>query len=340
MKTIKGFQPDGKMKALVLEKYDTIPSKSERDIPTPSKGEILIKIDSSPINPSDISFLKGMYSTEKNLPVVPGFEASGTVVASGDDYMSRRLLGKKVACFAPRDGHGCWAEYMVTSNKMAIPLKKSIDLEKGSMLMVNPLSTIAMLDIARKGGHKAIANTAAASALGQLMNSMCVDSGYPLVNIVRRDEQVELLKSLGAKYIINTSDSNFRDQMKKMFSELSVTLVFDAISGDIVSDLMEAMPRNGEVMIYGGLSEKPAVVHPGKVIFENKKVSGFWASEWIGRQSTLKLIRVFNKIQKHLATRHDTKVQGRFGLEDFSKALDLYKKNMTAGKVLIRPDLM
>ena len=101
------------------------------DLPKPGKGEILIRIDSSPVNPSDNSFLRGMYGSRKTPPIIPGFEASGKVLASGNDFMARRLLGKNVACFAPMDGNGTWAEYMVTRANMAIPLKKEVDLEQG-----------------------------------------------------------------------------------------------------------------------------------------------------------------------------------------------------------------
>jgi NADPH:quinone reductase-like Zn-dependent oxidoreductase len=262
------------MKALILEEFGQAPEVQEIPVPKPEADEILIKIDSSPINPSDNSFLKGMYGSKKKLPIVPGFEASGTVVATRGSFLSRRLSGKRVACFAPMDGNGTWAEYMVTKNSMAIPLKKSMDLEQGSMLMVNPLSVMAMKEIAKKGKYKAIANTAAASALGQMLNNVCIKEKIPIVNIVRREEQVALLKKQGANYVVNSTAEQFKEELAGIFHKLGVTLAFDAIAGDTTLDLLEALPTSGEVMIYGGLSEKPAVIHPGKLIFEKKKSDG------------------------------------------------------------------
>jgi len=340
MKSIPSFDFPKKMNALVLTEFDGNPQIQEVDVPTPGKGEVLIKIDSSPINPSDYSFIRGLYSNKKTLPVVPGFEASGIVVATGDDLMSKRLLGKSVACFAPIDGNGTWAEFMVTKNNMVIPLKKGVDLEQGSMLMVNPLSVMAMVDIAKKGGHKAIANTAAASALGQMLNKVCLENKLPVVNIVRRDEQAELLKSQGAKYVINSSSDNFKNELSSVFTELKVTLAYDAIAGSMASDLLEALPSGGEVKVYGNLSEQPASVYSGKLIFEKKKVSGFWLSDWITHQHLLKLLFTFNKIQKYLSERHQISIHNRVSLEETVNGDSLYLEKMSAGKILVKPGLM
>jgi NADPH:quinone reductase-like Zn-dependent oxidoreductase len=328
-----------KMNALILKEFGQSLEVQEVDVPLPQKGDILVKIDSFPINPSDNSFLKGNYSSKKTLPVVAGFEGSGTVVAAGSDFMSKRLLGKNVACFAPPHGDGTWAEYMVTKSSLAIPLKKNMDLEQGAMLMVNPLSVIAMLDIAKKAKCLAIANTAAASALGQMLNRMCIDRDLPLVNIVRRNEQEELLKSQGAKYVINSSDANFKEALAAIFHDLKVSIAFDAVAGKSTFDLMEALPPAGEVMVYGGLSEQTTSIHPGALIFENKKVSGFWLSDWITHQPMLKLLRSFNRIQKVFMHDHKTTVHQRVSLKDTQKGVSLYLQNMTAGKILVKPGM-
>jgi NADPH:quinone reductase-like Zn-dependent oxidoreductase len=339
MKSIPNFELPKTMNALVLTEFNGNPQVQEVEVPMPEKGQILVRIDSSPINPSDNSFLKGLYSTKKTLPVIAGFEASGVVVASGNDFMSRRLLGKSVACFAPMDGDGSWAEYMVTGYKTAIPLKKNVDMEQGAMLLVNPLSVIAMVEMAKKGRHKAIANTAAASALGTMLNRMCIDNGIALVNIVRREDQVELLKSQGATYVISSSSKTFKQDLSKIFSELNVHLAFDAIAGQMTFDLLDALCAGGEVKVYGGLSEQAAMANPGRLIFENKKVSGFWLSEWITHQPMLKMLKHFNKIQKYLAETHQTTVHQRVGLKDAVTGLATYMENMTAGKVLVKPGL-
>jgi len=206
------------------------------------------------------------------------------------------------------------------------------------MLMVNPLSVMAMLDIAKKGKHKAIANTAAASALGQLMNRLCLDKNFPIVNIVRREEQAGLLQEQGAKYVINSDQPEFKSKLKSLFKELHVSLAFDAIAGQMTFDLMEALPSGGEVMVYGGLSEQPVAAHPGKLIFENKKITGFWASEWISHQSLPKLLWTFNKIQKYFSQKYKNTIQRRVSLNETMDGMSQYLNNMTAGKVLVKPN--
>jgi NADPH2:quinone reductase len=337
MKVLHGFSIPEQMSSLVLEQFDRDLVLQAVDVPKPGKGEILIRMDSSPINPSDNSFLKGNYGSKKLPPVIAGFEGSGKVVATGRDFMSARLLGKQVACFAPPTGNGTWAEFMLTGSKLAIPLKRQMDLEQGSMLMVNPLSVMAMLDIARKMRCRAIANTAAASALGQMLNHLCIEQNLTLVNIVRRQEQLELLHQKGAKHVLDSSESNFKKQMADLFNELKVSLAFDAIAGQSTYDLLEALPDRGEVMVYGGLSEKPMSVHPGNLIFEGKKVTGFWLSDWVAHQPLLKLLRTFGKIQKIMTHSHKTTISRRVTLQETQQGLHEYLKNMTAGKVLVKP---
>jgi len=325
------------MQALVLEEFGKPAVVKTVEVPKPGKDQILVKIDSSPINPSDYSFMRGQYSTAKILPVIPGFEASGTVVAVGGGLMARYLLGKKVACFAPSDGNGTWAEYMVTKSSLAVPLIKGMELEQGSMLMVNPISVMAMVDLAKKGKHKAIANTAAASALGRFLNVVCNDLNLPLVNIVRREDQALILKELGAKNVLVSGSPNFAEDLTKIFSKLQVTLAFDAIGGKSTFDLVDTLPPHSEVMIYGGLSEEPMSANPGKLLFESKKIIGFWVSAWVGHQPMLKMLRIFRSIQKYMKEMHQTAVQRRITLDEVSATMETYRKNMTAGKILVKP---
>src|SRR5215831_16398429 len=117
------------MKAVVLKGYDGTPRSlavEELSVPRLKSGQVLIKLAATSIGPADLMFLKGQYGITKPLPVVPGFEGSGTVIASGGGLMGHWLVGKRVACLAPEDGHGTWADYMVTSTDICIPLSKDI----------------------------------------------------------------------------------------------------------------------------------------------------------------------------------------------------------------------
>ncbi|MFY0687182.1 MAG: zinc-binding dehydrogenase [Cyclobacteriaceae bacterium] len=336
MKIIPNYDLPSIMKAVQLVEFDQPLQLIETAVPTPGKGEVLVKMDSAPVNPSDWSYLKGIYSAPKKPPVIPGFEGSGTVVASGSDFMSKRLLGKKVSCFAPPAGNGTWAQFMVTSNKTVIPLRKEVDLEQGSMLLINPLSVFAMVEIAKKRKIKGIANTAAASALGQMLDKLCSQSGITCINIVRRQEQVDQLKAKGIMHVINSTDENYQAELKEAFKQYNVMLAFDPIAGDSPYSLLEALPKGGEVMVYGSLSLENVTAHPRHLVFSDKKLSGFWLSAWIPQQNILKLLRLFDKVQKFLNTSH-VHIQQRVSLENAQDGINQYIEKMSAGKVLIKP---
>ena len=147
------------MRAVVLKDYEGTPQSlaaADFAVPRLRSGQVLIKMAASPIGPADLMFLKGQYGITKPLPVVPGFEGSGTVIASGGGWLGWGLVGKPVACLALEDGHGTWAEYMVTSADLCIPLFKHTSFEQGACLTINPMTACALVEIARTDGHTAL----------------------------------------------------------------------------------------------------------------------------------------------------------------------------------------
>src|SRR5215216_7428933 len=153
-----------------------------RDIPVPraQAGQVLIRMAAAPINPSDLGSLSGLsYSGKRKFPFTPGLEGSGTVMEAGAGIMPRLLKGRRVACSALLTGNGTWAEYMVTSAQLCIPLNRNVSLEQGSMLLVNPLSALALFEIAQQGKHPAMVSTAAASALGGMILRLGKRRNFP-----------------------------------------------------------------------------------------------------------------------------------------------------------------
>jgi NADPH:quinone reductase-like Zn-dependent oxidoreductase len=146
--------------------------------------------------------------------------------------MGRYFLGKRVACLSQGKGSGMWADYVVTSAKGgALPLHQSVSLEQGAMSMINPLTASAFIEIAKKGGHKAIVLTAAASALGQMVNRLGRSEGVQVINVVRRDAQVEFLKQQGATIVLNSSEADFDQQLHDACHQTEAHLAFDAVAG-------------------------------------------------------------------------------------------------------------
>lgn len=328
------------MRALQLRAYDGKPESLvlvEKPVPHPGKGQVLVKITATPVNPSDAGFVRGLYAMQKKLPVTPGFEGSGTVVAAGSGVMGRALAGKRVACSAPFDGDGTWAEYMVTSAKMCIPLRKHVSLEQGAMLIVNPMTAWALLDIAKRGGHRAVVQSAAASALGRMIFRLGQRLGITVINIVRRQEQVDLLQALGAKYVLNSSAPDFDEHLHRLSHQLQVSLSLEAVCGEIAGYILRALPKGAKMIVYGAISEQGCQIDPRSLIFDGKRLEGFWLAEWARNKSMFGQIRAAMQVQKLLASDLKTEVRARLPLEDAAKGLQQYAAQMTEGKILLVP---
>jgi NADPH:quinone reductase-like Zn-dependent oxidoreductase len=327
------------MRVLSLTAYDGRPESlrlTQRPVPRPTAGQVLVRVAAAPINPSDLMFVRGLYGVRKPLPTVPGFEGSGTVVAAGS-MAGQLLVGRRVACSAPPKGDGTWAEYVAAPLAGCLPLRGHISDEQGASLFINPFTAWALMEKARREKHRALAQTAAASALGRMLVTLSVRRKVPMVHIVRKAEQVELLRRLGAEHVVNSSEPEFEERLRLLFHELGVTLAFDAVAGRMTGQLLQAMPEGGTVTVYGGLSEQECAVPPGALIFGRKRVEGFWLMDWFrkgfGREQLRALVEVPSLVGKEL----ETPMRARLPLESESEALRIAALDMTAGKVLFVP---
>ncbi|MGH2501996.1 MAG: zinc-binding dehydrogenase, partial [Ktedonobacterales bacterium] len=281
------------MRALVLHAYEADSFASltieERPTPRPGPGEALVRMAASPINPSDLASLQGLYGVRKPLPMVPGIEGSGTVVAIGPGFLARRLLGKRVACAAGA-GDGAWAEYIVAPATQCSPLPASVSDEQGAMRIVNPYTAWAHLGMARQASNRVIIQTAAASALGQMVNKLARLRGVTVINVVRRDAQVETLRALGVAHILNSEAPDFDERLRALSHQLGARLAFDAVAGAMTAQLLAALPPEGRVIVYGGLAGEQISLNPGDLIFNQRRVEGFYLSRWIAHQNPLALL--------------------------------------------------
>jgi len=328
------------MRAIVLHAYDGALDSlrvETRPVPRPERGQVLVKMSMAPINPSDLMFLKGFYGIRKPLPVVPGWEGCGRVVAVGDDWMSRWLLGKRVACASPNKTDGTWAEYMLTSANRCLPLSDAVDDEQGAMLIVNPLTAWALVDIARKRGARAVVQTAAASALGKMIVRLCQHFKLEAIHIVRREEQAESLRQMGAPHVLNSQAEGFEQTLRKLTHELDARLAFEAVSGMTSAQVLRAMPAGSTLILYGALSESACMADPRDLIFERKRVEGFWLADWLSGRSVLQQVRLGRQIQPLVPTLLRSEVRAKVPLEQVGEAIQHYAEKMSAGKWLIAP---
>jgi NADPH:quinone reductase-like Zn-dependent oxidoreductase len=283
--------------------------------------------------------LQGKYGVLKTLPCVPGWEGAGTVVASGGGVLAGWLRGKRVACGGQDDRDGTWAEFFVADANKCIPLKRGLSIEQASSMIVNPLTAMGLLDTARRAGHRAAVHTAGASQLGRMLLSMAAESNYPIIHVVRRDAQVELLRSLGADHVLNSSDESFSDQFQSACSSANATAAFEAVAGDMSGTVINLMPPGSTAYVYGALSEEACGnIDPIELIFRDKTVTGFYLGKWLQSRGLLGILRATGRVQRMLIDgRIATEVQRVLSLDEAVDGLKQYVNNMTQGKVLIAP---
>ncbi|RBP53368.1 zinc-binding dehydrogenase [Arenicella xantha] len=350
----------------------------ERDIPTPKAHEVVVKIEAAPINPSDmwpmfgpadLSQAKLTFDANERAmtaPLFPGMaarvhsrldqtlpvgnEGAGTVIATGDSDAAQALMGKTVGIISG----ATYATYCCVPAQACIAHHDSTTAEQAASSFVNPLTALGMVDTMRMEGHSAIVHTAAASSLGQMLNKICQAEDVPLVNVVRKAEQVEILKNLGAKHIVNSSDETFKKDLYKAIDATGATLAFDAIGGgDLVSDILSAMERSGSKDIkgfntYGSPDHKQAYIYGG-LDFSPTVLNRAYGMSW-GVGGWL-LMRFLSKLQpnrimelhKRVADEINTTFANPFTAElSFKEAMDpataiKYNAKKTGEKYFINP---
>ena len=265
----------------------------EQETPKPEANQVLVRVEATPINPSDQGVMFGWADianakssgegkgtvlsapvSEQGLGVMKarmgqslpvGNEGAGTVVATGDSEMAKSLDGKIVAVM----GGGMYGEYRCVDASSCLPLLDGHTAKDGASCFVNPLTALSMIETMNMEGHSALIHTAAASNLGQMLVRICQQDGVELVNIVRKDEQADLLRSMGAKYVVNSSSDNFMSELTDAIEATGATLAFDATGGGtlastILSCMEAAAARTpGAYSIYGSIKHKQVYLYGG-----------------------------------------------------------------------------
>ncbi|KEJ88161.1 alcohol dehydrogenase catalytic domain-containing protein [Sulfitobacter donghicola] len=305
-------------------------------VPTPKKGQVLIKLRVASVNPSDLHFIKGEYGQPRFKGTPAGFEGCGDVVAAGEG--AEALMGQRVSFVAGRPDHsGAWAEYALTEAQMCIPLRPDVSDVDASAQIVNPMTAMAMIEIADQAGD-AVVISAATSQLGKLMISLARDRGLKSIALVRRAEAVEPLKALGADEVLVTTDADILDQFTAASKALKPIVFLDAVSDQLSEKLFVAMPTGARWVSYGKLnSELPQLTQMGQLIFMSKQIEGFWLTRWMMTTPPAEQAKVVGEVQARFADgRWKTDVAATLPLAEVVSGLAAALKK-TDGKVVITP---
>lgn len=250
-------------------------------VPAPGPGQVLVKVALGSINPSDVMFLKGLYGQPRVKGRPAGFEGVGVVVAAAAEPAAQALLGRRIAFTTGLSNWGSWAGYAVTEAASAIPLLDTVGDADGAAMIVNPLTALAMFDIVRAEGEKSFVLTAGASQLCKLIMGVAREEGFRPIAIVRRDEQIPLLLAAGAAHVLNAESPGFAKALREVMKAERPRIFLDAVSGPLASAIFEAMPRRARWIVYGRLDAGATTIRePGQLIFQQKRVEGFWLRDW------------------------------------------------------------
>lgn len=325
------------MEAVFLEDSDGSLVVRETEIPHPGPGEVLVKISAAPVNPSDLGRIKNALENNEMGVFIPGLEGSGKVVEAGKGILPHVWLGKRVACSSSKSSSGTWAQYMVTDAGLCFPLGKKVSDEQGSMSLVNPLTALAFFEIAKKDKRKAIINNAAASALGRMVDILGKKYRIPVINIVRQNLHVDMLKNAGSEFVLNSSHDSFIADLQTLVNKLNATLLFEPVCSRQLSEIIDILPHNSKVIVYGKLSEEETVINPVSLIYHKIKISGFYLGDHAKEKGLLKNMLSLMEVQRLMSNDITVKVRKKYSLKEVQEAIDSYLENMSSGKVILIP---
>ena len=344
------------------------------EFPDPTGNQVLVKMEAAPINPSDLAILTGAadfenaeYSPGKVVAKMPepfnsgqkarhgqrlpaGNEGAGTVVATGDSDMAKALMGQRVACVPGT----AYSQYAIADASMCLPLGDH-SAEDGASSFVNPMTALGFAENAKMDGQEAILHTVGASNLGQMLVKICREDGLGLVNIVRKSDQVDLLKDLGAKHIVNSADGDFMDQLKSAIDETNAFYGFDPIGGgkmvdscfkameQVASQKMSEYSRYGSnqqkrMFIYGRLDMGPTTLTPSYGF--GWTLSGWLLTPFLQMAGGETVARMRKRVLDNLTTTFASSYKSKVDLEAMltKEAILDYRQMKTGEKYLVMPN--
>lgn len=351
-------------------------SLAEVPVAPPGPGEVLVRVEASPINPSDLGLLIGPADlsagrtggsnahptftapvpqaamkamaarVNQSLPV--GNEGAGTVIAAGEG--ATHLLGRTIAMF----GGAMYAQYRTLPLADCLVLQEGATAVQGASCFVNPLTALGMVETMRREGHTALVHTAAASNLGQMLLRICRADGIKLVNIVRSQAQAELLRGQGATWVLDSTAADFTERLVDALAETGATLAFDAtgggkLAGQILAAMEAAIIRTAttysrygsavhkQVYIYGALNTGPTE-------FTRSFGSAWGMGGWLlmprlAQFGAETADRLKARVAAELTTTFASHYAGELGLAEALRpeAIAQYAKRATGAKFLILP---
>lgn len=305
----------------------------ELERPAPGAGQVLLKMRARPINPSDLLTVQGLYGSLPVPPATPGLEGMGEVAELGEGVTSLRA-GQRVI---PLGVAGTWAEFIVAPAERVIPVPDQINDQTAAQFVVNPLTAWIMTveELALQPGEWLL-QTAAGSTLGRVVLQIAKQRGFKTINVVRRGEQGEELKALGADEVVCTDEEDIPERVREITGKAGLLKAIDAVGGETGGAVVSALGRGGVMLVYGLLSGRPIPLDGGRMIFTSSTVRGFWLGEWMRSAPPERQQAITGEMLRAMATREIVPpVEAEYPLSEILAAVAHSVRPGRSGKVLL-----
>ncbi|MCS6842590.1 MAG: zinc-dependent alcohol dehydrogenase family protein [Roseiflexus sp.] len=301
--------------------------------PEPGPGQVLVRVQARPINPSDLFVIRGLYGALPRLPAVPGFEGAGVIVGIGEG-VTDRTVGQLVI---PSGVSGLWQEYVVVPAAKAIPVPEPIGDRQAATALINPATAWLMLTetLQVESGEWVLQN-AANSMVGRHIIRLARRLGFRTINVVRRREVIDDLRALGADEIICEQDENVVARVHALTGGKGVRYALDSVGGVSGARLAASLSIGGTMLVYGAIAGEPLTIHPGMLLFRSASIRGWWLSHWFQNATQEQVQTLFNTLFGLIADGTlNTPIAAEYDLADVREAVIAAERRTRPGKILL-----
>jgi NADPH2:quinone reductase len=285
------------------------------------------------INPSDLLTVRGLYGSLPVPPATPGLEGMGEVAELGEGVTHLRA-GQRVI---PLGVAGTWQEFVVAPAAQLIPVPDAVSDQAAAQFVVNPLTAWIMTveELALQPGEWLL-QTAAGSTLGRVVLQIAKQRGFKTINVVRRREQAEELKALGADEVICTDEEEIPERVRQITGKEGLRKAIDAVGGETGAAVVNALGRGGVLLVYGLLSGRPMPLDGGRMIFTSSTVRGFWLGDWMRTAPPERQQAVTGEMLRSMASNEIAPpVEAEYPLAEVLAAVAHSERPGRSGKVLL-----
>ena len=330
----------------------------ERPKPVPGPGELLVRMRLAPVNPSDFNYIRGTYlaAYERMLwnyeaphpvdrpgsepfprpPYALGVEGLGTVESAGPGLLGKGLVGRRVAVVGgpPR---GTFSQYACIEARRAFPVPSSLSDEQACSFFVNPLTSLALVrSVLGVPRGSWLLQTAAGSALGQMVRNLAKLDGFELIDVVRSRAGADRLAQAGAKHVVALEDQDLLAVVRELTAGQGVPYVLDCVGGPSASDALRCLSPGGQMVCFGTLSGEPIPLQPRDLMMPGTRIEGFYLPVWLGQQSVFQRLSWLRSAAKLIGRGVlSSPVQEIVPLDDLQKAFALASAPGRSGKILL-----